>query len=104
MESALFGSLNTLTHIDYGRFEIDFGNKAGVKVVAADTDHENCFDADVVETMERKMEESEREGVKIGAVLIVNPHNPLGTYRIVFCFTVLDDALRMVRAALGDWC
>jgi hypothetical protein len=63
----------------YGRFEIDFGNKAGVKVVAADTDHENCFDESVVDALEQKLEESRMEGVRVRAVLIVNPHNPLGT-------------------------
>jgi 1-aminocyclopropane-1-carboxylate synthase len=63
----------------YGRFEIDFGNKAGVHVVAADTDHETCFNEDVVDVLEAKMLESERAGVKIRAVLIVNPHNPLGS-------------------------
>jgi len=62
----------------YGRFEIDFGNKAGVKLVAAETDHESCFDEDVVESLEKKIEEKETEGVRIKAVLIVNPHNPLG--------------------------
>jgi 1-aminocyclopropane-1-carboxylate synthase len=63
----------------YGRFEIDFGNKAGVKVVAADTDHENCFDESVVHALGEKLEESRKEGVVVRAVLIVNPHNPLGT-------------------------
>jgi 1-aminocyclopropane-1-carboxylate synthase len=62
----------------YGRFEIDFGNKAGVRVVAADTDHESCFDESVVHALEEKLEESRLEGVRVRAVLIVNPHNPLG--------------------------
>lgn len=63
----------------YGRFEIDFGNKAGVSLIPVDTDHENCFDEDVVDTFEKKLRESEEQGVKIRAVLVVNPHNPLGT-------------------------
>jgi 1-aminocyclopropane-1-carboxylate synthase len=62
----------------YGRFEIDFGNKAGVRLVAADTDHETCFDEGVVDVLAAKLRESEEGGVKIRAVLIVNPHNPLG--------------------------
>ncbi|KAF1915629.1 pyridoxal phosphate-dependent transferase [Ampelomyces quisqualis] len=62
----------------YGRFELDFGNEAGVKLVAADTDHETCFDASVVDALEKKVVESQKRGLKIRALLIVNPHNPLG--------------------------
>jgi 1-aminocyclopropane-1-carboxylate synthase len=64
----------------YGRFEIDFYNKAGVHLVAADTDHQTCFDETVVEAFETALLESEQRGVKIRALLIVNPHNPLGSY------------------------
>lgn len=63
----------------YGRFEIDFNNKTGVHLVAADTDHETCFDESVVEAFEKALQESEQRGVRIRALLIVNPHNPLGT-------------------------
>lgn len=63
----------------YGRFEIDFGNKAGVSVVPVDTDHEDCFSEDIVAAFEKSLKESEEAGVKIRAVLVVNPHNPLGT-------------------------
>lgn len=63
----------------YGRFELDFGNRADVSVVYADTDAENVFDEDVVDKFEDALVKSEAAGVKIRAVLIVNPHNPLGT-------------------------
>ncbi len=62
----------------YGRFELDFTNRAGVKVVYADTDAENCFDEDVADKYERAIVESAASGVPIKAVLIVNPNNPLG--------------------------
>ncbi|KJZ74806.1 hypothetical protein HIM_05715 [Hirsutella minnesotensis 3608] len=62
----------------YGRFELDFGNRAEVNVVYADTDAETCFDLDVVDKFEEAFTRSEAEGVKIRAMLIVNPHNPLG--------------------------
>ncbi|EFY95481.1 1-aminocyclopropane-1-carboxylate synthase [Metarhizium robertsii] len=62
----------------YGRFELDFGNRAEVSVVYADTDAENVFDEDVVDKFEDALVKSEAAGVKIRAVLIVNPHNPLG--------------------------
>ncbi|KAI9163175.1 1-aminocyclopropane-1-carboxylate synthase-like protein [Paramyrothecium foliicola] len=62
----------------YGRFELDFGNKSQVKVVYADTDAGNCFEEDVVDKFEAALERSEATGTKIRALLIVNPHNPLG--------------------------
>lgn len=64
----------------YGRFELDFGNEAGVQLVAAEMDHERCFDEDVIEALEQKLKESEAAGVKVRALLIVNPHNPLGIH------------------------
>ncbi|KAJ4366787.1 hypothetical protein N0V83_007312 [Neocucurbitaria cava] len=70
------GILTSRPH--YGRFDIDFGDKAGVKLVLADTDHETCFDESVVDAFEDALVKSEKEGVKIRALLIVNPHNPLG--------------------------
>ncbi|KAH7359711.1 pyridoxal phosphate-dependent transferase [Pyrenochaeta sp. MPI-SDFR-AT-0127] len=62
----------------YGRFEIDFGNKAHIHLVPAQVEHQRCFDADVVQAFEKALGESEKNGVKIRALLIVNPHNPLG--------------------------
>lgn len=47
-------------------------------MVAVDTDHEGCFDEDVVELHERRLRDNEEKGVRIRAVLTVNPHNPLG--------------------------
>lgn len=66
----------------YGRFELDFTNRSGVKVVYADTDEENCFDEDVVDKYERAIVESAAAGVAVKAILIVNPNNPLGN---LFC-------------------
>jgi 1-aminocyclopropane-1-carboxylate synthase len=63
----------------YGRFELDFGNEAGVHLITAETDHQRCFDEDIVEALEQKLKENEAAGIKIRALLIVNPHNPLGT-------------------------
>lgn len=62
----------------YGRFELDFPNRSKVSVVYADTDAENCFDEDVVDKYERALIQSNAAGVKIKAILIVNPNNPLG--------------------------
>ncbi|CAM1506360.1 Fc.00g060010.m01.CDS01 [Cosmosporella sp. VM-42] len=62
----------------YGRFELDFGNKSQVKVIYADTDAEGCLDADVVQKFEKALVRSNAAGVRIRAVFIVNPNNPLG--------------------------
>lgn len=62
----------------YGRFELDFGNKAELKIVSAETYAETCFNPEVVDAYERALIESNTSGVKIRALLIVNPHNPLG--------------------------
>ncbi|CAG9974196.1 unnamed protein product [Clonostachys byssicola] len=62
----------------YGRFELDFGNKAGLRMVYADTTAENSFDVDVVNAFEKALAESRAAGVQIRALLIVNPNNPVG--------------------------
>lgn len=64
----------------YGRFELDFGNKAEMPVVWADSNAENSFKPEVVTYLEEKLLQSNAAGTKIKALLIVNPHNPLGTF------------------------
>ncbi|TQB72309.1 hypothetical protein MPDQ_006903 [Monascus purpureus] len=63
----------------YGRFELDYGVEAGVEIVYADTDPEEAFHPDyAVLKYEMALKEAEKRGVKIRAVIIVNPHNPVG--------------------------
>ena len=62
----------------YGRFELDFGNTNGLKMVYADMDGIDPFSPEAVPKYEKAYEKSEREGTKTKAMLIVNPHNPLG--------------------------
>ncbi|KZL67726.1 1-aminocyclopropane-1-carboxylate synthase (ACC synthase) [Colletotrichum tofieldiae] len=62
----------------YGRFELDFGNEMGVEVVYADTTPETCFEPDVVAAFEAALQRSHERRVRIRAVMIVNPNNPLG--------------------------
>ncbi|KAL2882119.1 hypothetical protein SGCOL_002381 [Colletotrichum sp. CLE4] len=63
----------------YGRFELDFGNEMGVEVVYADTTPETCFLPDVVaEEFEAAVRRERERGVRVRAVMIVNPSNPLG--------------------------
>jgi aspartate/methionine/tyrosine aminotransferase len=63
----------------YGRYELDFGLRAGVKMVYAGTETHNCFQPDITGALEIAFVNAARKGVKVKALLIINPHNPLGT-------------------------
>lgn len=63
----------------YGRFELDFGNKAQLRIVNPDTTAEDSFHEKVVHKYEKAIQNADNDGVKVKALLIVNPHNPLGT-------------------------
>ncbi|PYI11560.1 aspartate aminotransferase [Aspergillus sclerotiicarbonarius CBS 121057] len=62
----------------YGRFELDYGVEAGVQMVYADTMTEEAFTPSVVEKYEIALEDAQARGVRIRALLLVNPHNPVG--------------------------
>lgn len=63
----------------YGRFELDFGNTSNLKMVYADMNGTDPFSVAAVPKYQETFDRSEREGTRIRAVLIVNPHNPTGT-------------------------
>jgi len=64
----------------YGRFELDYGVEAGVEMVYADTATEEAFTPASVEKYELALAAAKEHGMKIRAVLLVNPHNPVGEY------------------------
>lgn len=64
----------------YGRFELDYGIEAGVEIVYADTETEEAFVPSAVEKYEQALGDAEQRGIKIRSVLVVNLHNPVGTY------------------------
>ena len=69
----------------YGRFELDFGNQAGVQIVYSSSG-KNPLDESVVQSLEVAYGNANRDGVKIRALLITNPSNPLGILRsFLFC-------------------
>jgi 1-aminocyclopropane-1-carboxylate synthase len=70
-----------LTRPVYGRYELDFGMKAGVKILYADTDAKTCFESGVITILETAIMNALTNGTKVRALLIVNPHNPLGMKR-----------------------
>ncbi|KAJ5138392.1 Pyridoxal phosphate-dependent transferase major region subdomain 2 [Penicillium bovifimosum] len=62
----------------YGRFELDYGVEAGVEIVYADTNTEEAFTPASVEKYQIALDAAEERGMKIRALLLVNPHNPVG--------------------------
>ena len=66
----------------YGRFELDYGVEAGVQMVYADTNTEEAFTPSVVEKYKTALEDAQGKGIQIRALLLVNPHNPVGTDRM----------------------
>ncbi|CZR57004.1 related to 1-aminocyclopropane-1-carboxylate synthase [Phialocephala subalpina] len=70
----------------YGRFELDFGNTAGLNIVYADMEGVDSFAPEIVEQYQKALEKSEARGVTIKVLMIVNPHNPLGLTGIGRCY------------------
>jgi histidinol-phosphate/aromatic aminotransferase/cobyric acid decarboxylase-like protein len=62
----------------YGRFELDFGNTAGLEIVYADMGGVDPFSSGMFDRYQLTLDESAKKGVKVRAFLIVNPNNPLG--------------------------
>ncbi|KAL3461359.1 pyridoxal phosphate-dependent transferase [Aspergillus heterothallicus] len=62
----------------YGRFELDYGVQGGVEVVYADTDPDEAFSPACVTKYEQALVDAETRGIRIRAVVLVNPHNPVG--------------------------
>lgn len=62
----------------YGRFEFDFATRSQVGTHYVDTDAETCFLESVVEKFEEALANLKERNVKAKAIVIVNPHNPLG--------------------------
>ena len=63
----------------YGRFELDFGNTAGLNIVYANTDGVDPFSPGSVDQYQSALDSAATKGIQVKALLIVNPHNPLGT-------------------------
>ncbi|KAL4774186.1 pyridoxal phosphate-dependent transferase [Aspergillus nidulans var. acristatus] len=62
----------------YGRFELDYGVQGGVEIVYADTDVDEVFETACVQRYEEALEKARERGVRVRALVVVNPHNPVG--------------------------
>lgn len=68
----------------YGRFRMDWGNRAGVEMVYVDTGALEGFTPACAKKYEEAIVAAEARGVKIRGLIIVNPHNSLGKSRFMF--------------------
>jgi len=62
----------------YGQFKLDFGNTDNLKIVYADMKGVNSFSSAIVARYQEALDSSVAKGIKVAALLIINPHNPLG--------------------------
>ncbi|KAL4910726.1 hypothetical protein BDW74DRAFT_141733 [Aspergillus multicolor] len=62
----------------YGRFELDYGVQGGVEVVYADTHVHEAFGVGCIHRYEESLIRARERGVRVRAVVVVNPHNPVG--------------------------
>lgn len=67
-----------LSQPHYTGFVASFGNRNGVEAVGVELEEGKEADESAIEAFERKLEESEARGCRIRAVMLCNPHNPLG--------------------------
>lgn len=85
----------------YGRFELDYGVEADIKIIYADTEPEEGFTPAVVPKFEAALRDAEQKGVKIRAVLIANPNNPVGKYNQSAFHPILT-VMMMIRPLLSS--
>jgi aspartate/methionine/tyrosine aminotransferase len=82
----------------YGRFELDYGVQGGVEIVYADTDVDEVFGTACVQRYEEALEKARERGVRVRALVVVNPHNPVGMCTLnSTCF--VDRYLRSLKCS-----
>lgn len=62
----------------YGRFELDFGNTNDLNIVYADSSGIDPFSSGVIPRLQSALDSYASPTGSVKALLIVNPHNPLG--------------------------
>jgi bifunctional pyridoxal-dependent enzyme with beta-cystathionase and maltose regulon repressor activities len=65
----------------YNGFQTSFEGRNGVKAVGVELEAGTEASPEALKAFERELEASEARGVKIRAVMICNPNNPLGGLR-----------------------
>ena len=67
----------------YNGFQTSFEGRNGVKAVGVELKEGTEATCEALEAYEEEMERSEARGTKIRALMLCNPHNPLGEFRDV---------------------
>jgi len=62
----------------YGSFPRDLGDRAGIKVISVKFGNVDPFGVEAVTKYEDALLRSEKAGTKVKALILSNPHNPLG--------------------------
>lgn len=78
----------------YTGFDASFQCRNGVEAVAVELEYGTEEEEGAIEFYEKKLLESEARGVKIRALVLCNPHNPLGEYSQIFDGADLNELTR----------
>ncbi|CAF3529027.1 unnamed protein product [Fusarium graminearum] len=78
----------------YGNFPIDFGYRAEAKIIGVSFGDVDPFSIEAVELYEKTLTDAQDQGIRVKALLLCNPHNPLGR-----CYTpkVLQAYMRLCQ-------
>ncbi|KAH7054183.1 putative 1-aminocyclopropane-1-carboxylate synthase [Macrophomina phaseolina] len=78
----------------YGNFPIDMGYRVEAQIIGVSFGKTDPFGLETVDTYEKALVVAQRQGIRVKALLLCNPHNPLGR-----CYTreVLEAYMRFCQ-------
>ncbi|KAI9151414.1 putative aminotransferase tcpI [Paramyrothecium foliicola] len=78
----------------YGNFPIDLGYRVEAKIIGVSFEDTDPFGLETLVAYEKALENAQRAGIRVKALLLCNPHNPLGR-----CYTreVLEAYMRFCQ-------
>ncbi|RSL88887.1 hypothetical protein CEP51_001499 [Fusarium floridanum] len=62
----------------YGNFPIDLGYRVEAKIIGVSFEETDPFSLETVEVYEKALANAQAQGIRVKALLLCNPHNPLG--------------------------
>ncbi|KAL6366109.1 hypothetical protein LRP88_00205 [Fusarium phalaenopsidis] len=62
----------------YGNFPIDLGYRVEAKIISVSFEETDPFSLETVEVYEKTLANAQAQGIRVKALLLCNPHNPLG--------------------------
>ncbi|RSL63268.1 hypothetical protein CEP54_005267 [Fusarium duplospermum] len=62
----------------YGNFPIDLGYRVEAKIIGVSFEETDPFSLETVEFYEKALADAKSQGIRVKALLLCNPHNPLG--------------------------